>query len=384
MSDWLQTLQQLTGAGRCCVVVTVAHTEGSVPREAGTKMVVTPESAFGTIGGGHLEWKAMELARGMLSACGAAVAFYRFPLGPSLGQCCGGVASLVMERLAGAQPWVAELQALSAAGVPALLVTPRCEETTAPGRRVLPLAEALDTRTAAIDPALRVAAESLKTRSNSTGGGDPAPTAMMVSDGKEFSALLELVAADPFDIVLFGAGHVGRAAVEILQRLPCRLTWIDGRYGQLPASGPTNVNLIASDCPADEVDDAPTNAYYLVMTHSHALDQDICDRILRRGDFAYLGLIGSKTKRALFERRLKARGLSPAQLQRLTCPIGVPGITGKEPAVIAVSLAAQILQWRERSMRSAYDGCEEGAAARRPAVERPEREETLRASRDRV
>ena len=361
MSDWLKALSRLAEAGQACVMVTVAHTEGSVPREAGTKMLVTADALFGTIGGGHLEWKAMELARGMLTASVPSVAFYRFPLGPSLGQCCGGSASLVLERVAIPQPrWVAELQSLHAAGVPALLITPAATQSGDLIRRVIPLADARDANCeagAALAPALRLAAQSMKRPRDKTGTDTgAAPAAMVVPGGEGFGTLLECVTATAFDIVLFGAGHVGKAAAEILQRLPCRLTWVDSRDGQLPAAAAANVHLISSDCPVDEVDDAPPHACYLVMTHSHALDQDICERILRRADFSYLGLIGSKTKRALFERRLKARGLSAAQLQRLTCPIGVPGITGKEPSVIAVAVAAQILQLRERALQSSQPG----------------------------
>ena len=257
--DWLNALNALDEP---CVIVTVALAEGSTPREAGAKMIVTAGALHGTIGGGHLELKAIELARELLGdRTKPSTSFYRFPLGPSLGQCCGGTATLLFERL-------------------------------------LPV---------------------------------------------------------DFEILLFGAGHVGQALVRVLADLPVHVTWIDGRETQFPTAVPANVSVCCSDEPAMETGIAPPNAYFLVMTHSHALDQSICERILRREDFAYLGLIGSKTKRILFERRLTARGISAERLARMTCPIGIDGVASKEPATIAVAVVAQLLQVRERTARRAVD-----------------------------
>lgn len=129
-----------------------------------------------------------------------------------------------------------------------------------------------------------------------------------------------------FDVVLFGAGHVGKEVARILERLPCRLAWVDTLREE----------------PAWSVDGAPPGAYYLVMTHSHALDLDIVERVLKRGEFAFLGLIGSRTKAAKFHARLRAKGIDSS---RLVCPIGLfKG--GKHPAAVAVSAVAQLLELR--------------------------------------
>lgn len=246
-------------AGRPAVVVEVASARGSVPRAAGTRMIVAADEVLGTIGGGHLEWRAIETARARIGAPGhheEAIA-----LGPTLGQCCGGALTL----------------AYAPQDVHALERWP--------------------------DEAAR------------------------------------------FHLQLYGAGHVGRAIVDVLAALPCRVTWIDERESEFPAApSPAHVQRVCTEPVEAEVAAAPAGAFYLVLTHSHDLDLRITEAVLRRGDFGYLGLIGSATKRARFMHRFEARGVAPAVLARLTCPIGVEGIAGKEPGVIAVAAVAQLLR----------------------------------------
>ena len=150
-----------------------------------------------------------------------------------------------------------------------------------------------------------------------------------------------------------GAGHVGRAIVKVLSELSCTITWVDSREEEFPNDVPFNVQRVCTDAPRCEVDAAHQGSYFLVMTHSHALDQELSEHILKRDDYAYFGLIGSVTKRRQFERRLLDRGLSHAQLARMHCPIGVAGIEGKEPATIAISVAAEILQCQNEIVRAA-------------------------------
>ncbi len=174
--------------------------------------------------------------------------------------------------------------------------------------------------------------------------------------------LFEPVTAGDFQILLFGAGHVGKALVQVLQGLPCDITWIDPRENEFPDIVPANVRVDAGDRPDLAVDQAPPASCVLIMTHSHALDQAICERALRRDDLAYCGLIGSATKRARFRRRLAAAGLSERALDGLTCPIGIDGISGKHPGEIAIAVAAELLHVREgRSTAS-------GLRARRPVT----------------
>ena len=298
MVDWL------TPAGEPAVLVTVARAEGSVPREAGTHMLVTARGQFDTVGGGHLEHRALEIARSMIAAGRAAtVHLERFPLGPSLGQCCGGVVWLLFEPVAGGlEDVIAQLRL-------------RRKEDTC--------------RIAAIDGAAECRLS----------GGQHRETHIHTDAGGR-RWLIDPVFAPRAHLVLFGAGHVGAAIVRALAELPCSVTWVDERDAMFPAEVPDNVTIEATDTPQACVDEAPDNASYLVMTHSHTLDQQLCEAILSRENVGWFGLIGSKTKRAQFTKRMEAKGLS---VESMVCPVGLPGIINKAPAVIAASVAAQLL-----------------------------------------
>jgi xanthine dehydrogenase accessory factor len=251
---------RLLAAGVPAALVEVADARGSVPREAGTRMVVSADEVFGTVGGGHLEWKAIDAARTLLQGGAAGPAEHHYPLGPALGQCCGGAVTLRTARL---------------------------------------------------------------TRTQLANWPEPAAR---------------------FTLQLYGAGHVGRAIVDLLAALPCRVQWIDEREQEF-ARGvelPVHIERLCVEPVEAEVALAPPGAHYLVLTHSHELDLRIAEAILERGDFAFFGLIGSRTKRERFVRRFAERGIAPAAIARMTCPIGLPGIDGKEPELIALAVVAQL------------------------------------------
>jgi xanthine dehydrogenase accessory factor len=310
MDDWL-----IAAPSAPAILVTVARAEGSVPREPGAKMCVTAQGFFDTIGGGHLEHRALEIARAML-AQGEARRFERFALGPSLGQCCGGVAWLAFERTDADQM--------------ALLRARRNEDSW----RLVALDGTSDW--ALCDGEGRALA-----------GSSPAPdfaregTHVLEAQGRRW--LVDAVLAPRAHLMLFGAGHVGAAIVRALAELPCRVTWVDERDDLFPADVPSNVSVEATDTPEALIEKAQTGTSFLVMTHSHALDLRLSQAILSRPGADWFGLIGSSTKRSQFERRLRERGIDRARLDAMVCPIGLPGITGKAPAVIAASVAAQLL-----------------------------------------
>jgi xanthine dehydrogenase accessory factor len=164
---------------------------------------------------------------------------------------------------------------------------------------------------------------------------------MQEQDGRRW--LVDLLPKPRAELLLFGAGHVGAAIVRLLAGLPCHVTWVDERDDMFPPDIPANVTVEATDSPEALVAAAPAGASYLVMTHSHALDQRLAEAIMARGRVGWFGLIGSHTKRKQFEHRLRARGIDAARIDAMVCPVGLPGITGKEPAVIAVAVCAQLL-----------------------------------------
>lgn len=277
------------------ILVRVAATEGSVPREVGAWMAVFADAVVGTVGGGHLEFQAIATARARLAAgepasrpeaghndkklahaaqpvrdktgCGeSAPALVRFALGPSLGQCCGGVVQL-------------RFQLVSARDLPTLALALRPELTP---------------------------------------------------------------------VALFGGGHVGHALARVLAPLPFLVTWIDSRDGVFPDVLPARALCEHSEPVQAAVPGLAAQSRVLIMSFSHAEDLEVVAACLQRqhesGDLPYIGLIGSRSKWAAFKHRLQARGFLEAELAQVTCPIGVVGISGKAPEIIAVAVAAQLLQ----------------------------------------
>ncbi len=266
--NWLAELEKHL-ARKPAVLVSVVNTQGSVPRERGSWMAVFSDTLVGSIGGGQLEYQALALARQSLNAGLPLPARQRVPLGPSVGQCCGGVVELSYE---------------------------------------------------AVQPA-------------------------------DLPALMKRLQPDLSPLALFGGGHVGHALVNVLGELPFALRWIDSRDEVFPTGLPMFVSCEHSDPVQAAVSELVAGSAVLIMSFSHAEDLDILAACLMRqrlhGDLGYIGLIGSATKWATFQHRLQAKGFSQTELAQVTCPIGLSGIHSKRPEVIAVSVAAQLLQISE-------------------------------------
>jgi xanthine dehydrogenase accessory factor len=316
-------------------------------------MIVTEEGIDGTIGGGHLEHKAIGIARDLLAARGP-LALHRIPLAASLGQCCGGVAQLLFEPVHDDGEWLDALAALRAESKACALVVPVRGDATG-SRLIVTAGDARGTLGSVdLDAAATALAQALI-------AGNGAAGLATLGGQSGIVVFIDVLRPPNFSVVLFGAGHVGRAVVRTLADLDCRLSWVDARDDAFPPPIliPDNVEVMITDTPEAEVAAAPPGAYFLVMTHSHPLDEALAECILRRGDFAYFGLIGSVSKRRQFEKRLEARGVSRDQLATMTCPIGIKGIKGKEPEVIAIAVAAEMLRIR---------GQASGEAVGRPAA----------------
>ena len=251
------------------VLVRIERAQGSVPREVGAWMAVWPSAQVGTVGGGQLEWQALARARQALATGARLAESVRYPLGPSLAQCCGGVAWLRFESV----------------------------------------------------------------------------------DAADLPALAQRLAVCQTDVALFGGGHVGQAIVQLLADLPFDVLWVDSRDEVFPPDTPAHVRCEHSEPVQAAVASLAPGTRVVIMSFSHAEDFEIVVACLlrqrQRGDLPFIGLIGSKTKWASFRRRLVQRGFAEAELAHIVCPIGVPGIAGKQPAVVAVSVVAQLLQRQE-------------------------------------
>lgn len=274
-NDW-EGLRAWVVQGQVCLVE-VAAVQGSAPRACGAWMAVSAQGVMGTIGGGHLEWEATRLAQQWLAQGLQGVPrSHRLALGPSLGQCCGGVVEL---------------------------------------------------RLSAVDAA-------------------------------QLDATRERLQPQRMPVALFGAGHVSHALVHALQPLPFSVHWVDSRDDMFPATALPHVCCEHSEPVQDAVRDLSAQSLVLVMSFSHAEDLDIVCACLRRqrerGDLPFIGLIGSATKWAVFQKRLAERGFAESEIAQITCPIGLPGIPGKEPEVIAIAVAAQLLQLRAQQLTGSW------------------------------
>lgn len=353
---WLDSLAgELAGAGEAVLVV-VAATRGSTPRESGAAMVVSRNGYAGSIGGGHLEYEAMRIAREALDDPSLSGTWLvRYPLAARLGQCCGGVATLAFSRLdRRAGGWLDAAIACARTGAPFAIVS-RVDGDAAAANRVVVTAD--DVRGTFGDTALDSGAIGAA-RARLAGVGEGAALVRRATDG-DVGFLIQVERCDAFPVLLFGNGHVGRALVNVLGVVAASVRWIDARAQDFPAVVPDNVEIVVTDTPEDELQDAPRGAFVVVTTHSHALDFVLIEAALARDDWRYLGLIGSGSKRAQFERRLAARGYPDGACQRVRCPIGNEvAIRAKHPGAIAVAIAAEMLLVREAGARRADTGIE--------------------------
>ncbi len=255
-SHWLDAALQLSQQGQSYVLVTLLGVRGSAPRDSGTKMVVSADASFDTIGGGHLEHKATQIAQQLITDRQSGQKIEHFPLSAKLGQCCGGSTSVLFETF-------------------------------------------------------------INTNIN---------------------------------VVMFGAGHVGHAIAPMLAGLPVNLHWVDERSDLFPAHTARNTHHIVSEVPSDEVASMPPSSYYIILTHNHQRDFDITSAILKRGDAAYIGLIGSDTKWKRFKQRFSHRGFNYQQIASITCPVGLSNVPGKLPMEVAVSIVGEVINLYQQTL----------------------------------
>ena len=353
MRTWSVVAELVALHGRCALV-TVAEVRGSAPREPGARMVIAPDGGFrGTIGGGELEWQAIGAARDALSRDSIAATLDRLTLGPDLGQCCGGSVRLLTEVFD--RERLDEVRALAAReaagpfatrgrirphGVERLVVDGSVSGVRHAGGAGRPAGRPVVVDSPAGGDAARKRPSKVRQYAGNTGGEYAGPPVALQSDG----VIVERFHDPRRPVWLFGAGHVGRALMLALAPLPFEVTWIDERADAFPAAMPANVRSVQSVDPTGEVARTPDGALIVVMTHSHARDLAIVHAALAAGRFGYVGLIGSASKRARFARRLREAGVPDARIVELVCPIGLPTIGSKHPAVIAAGVAVQLLE----------------------------------------
>ncbi len=309
MKTW-STLNAFLAEYGAAAMVTVLAVKGSVPREAGARMIVAPNGSFkGTIGGGTLEWDCLKSAQNIMPQKNDGYDLRRFALGPSLGQCCGGSVEVLIEGFGADQAHDIERLA-------------QAEEKGV-----------FSTLTSLADGQVQRAIT------------DKVSTARVAVSGD--SQYLEVFGDRLSPLYLFGAGHVAKALMLSLAPLPFKVTWFDGRADMFPTHVPANFRCLVEKHPESSLATAPDGTMVLIMTHSHDLDFSLCHAALEQERFSYVGVIGSETKGNRFRSRLKKLGCTDDVISRLRCPIGFEGIMGKDPASIAVSVTAELLMKRE-------------------------------------
>ncbi len=328
----LKELTEMVDTHGAAVRVSLIQADGSTPCAAGAAMTVAAGTFTGTVGGGALELDALKAARTLLAEHPGGRwrrGVRDYPLGPSLGQCCGGFVRLLFEVFS-----AMEIVDMDAAETGLAL---RPLKSGLPIRFCRHRKDDHDGWPLAVRRAVREMMSGAR------------PCAPVVVAGW----YIEPLGAARTPLFLYGAGHVGRAVVKALEGLAFDIHWVDTAANRYPGEISPAVRQLIAVNPSDIVRHAPGDAFHVVMTFSHALDFDICRAVLAKGDFAYLGVIASKTKRTRFVRRLKESGLSEAAVCRLHAPIGLAGLEGKEPPIIAVSLAADLLlRLREKQTKA--------------------------------
>ena len=303
MKNWAGLAREMIKLEGQVILATLGPSKGSTPRGSGTKMLIGRKDVQGTIGGGNLEYMVIEQARRMMADRDVHLLYQHYALGPLLSQCCGGATNILLEKLTAEQiPLLDQVRTAIEDKIPYGLISgvAGCE---------------ISKKFVTIKP-----------------------------EEEDNSKIYEWNQGDALPLYMFGAGHVGKAMAVSLGRLNFEVTWIDDRADMFPELIADNVEKIVTDHPADFVAKAPADSIFLIFTYSHQLDYQISRAILERGDARFCGMIGSQTKRARFENFFLKDGGCEAELANFTCPIGLDGIKGKEPDVIALSVAAQLLK----------------------------------------
>lgn len=303
------------------VLVTVVRADGSTPREVGATMLLRFNlqqqwQQSDTIGGGHLEFQAIDIAKAMLSEMETCVRrIERFNLSARLGQCCGGVMWLLFEKIS-----------------PAVITSDlsHCLQAWRAGQRIW--------RTVSHQHASIWQIVDMNKEQQPCFEFQPAS-----SDQWQFDQQIQPYA---MQVLICGAGHVGEAIVRCLLPIGVSVKWIDPRDDIFPSDLLQQVQCLTTDTLDVEIEHFDRSGAILILTHDHQLDLQLCFAALKPAPkpFAYVGMIGSKSKRAIFEKRMLTRGYTSEALQRLVCPIGIEGISSKQPATIAVAVVAQLLQ----------------------------------------
>ena len=344
---WLNDANKILKQKLDFVIISIITTKGSTPCCAGDKMLLTKNQTFGSIGGGNLEYKTLQHARQLLNKKNKCQ-IQNYSLGASLGQCCGGFIKILFQCFVNlnkqTSKWLTILTKAYSLQIDIMLMS-----YFANGR----FYQAFYTKKYQdfnnYQVALPISLTKISTKMLTSKN-----TSDILYEKNENYDKIHYCESFLFSklqtVVIFGAGHIARALIPIISNLPVRLYWVDAREFEfsLYKHDTSNINIICDEA-VYTIDKLAENAYYVVVTHSHQLDFEICEKILKSTNFNYLGLIGSQTKAKLFKKRLLAKGVAPSLIKRLICPIGKQNFFSKSATVTAVAIATSLIDFLEKT-----------------------------------
>jgi len=362
MNSWLKPVSNAISLNNAFVLLTVIETKGSTPCSRGDKIVFAGgRSIFGSIGGGNLEFKALGFAKNLLSIKINTIHLEKYPLGATLGQCCGGYVKVMFESFVETDSsskkffsWVdtaASLIEKNQDFVITTLINNHSENKHSYQKFVY------SNDNNVVFPSESELSKEIHDCVYDFMSSSESPS---VIEFKDESGILTEVCLEKVEcseiqaVAVFGAGHISRALMSILTKLPVNIYWIDDRPLQFEQyQGDTSqINIICDDFSSGLID-LPVDSYCLVITYSHQIDFEICEKIISKNKFSYLGMIGSAIKGKKFRDRFLQKGYPEKTVDKFTCPIGEKQKFLKSPTAIAVTIAMDLINFLEQKKQTA-------------------------------
>jgi len=358
--NWMQSLEITHNQKLDYVVLSVVETKGSTPCRSGDKIVYTGQSPmFGSIGGGNLEYQALKQAKNLLNQKANSITTQKYPLGATLGQCCGGFVKIMFESFVcqnseskDNNTWLENCIHLTNKESDFILATVIQSQSNniLVGTKFVYSANQDDSdlnKNYLLKKMHDDALQALQSNAKATMKEYTLPDEQKIDMCYEQFTCSQLQA-----VAIFGAGHIARSLMPLLTQLPIKVYWIDDRQSQFDEylGDLGSIKQICDDFTL-AIDDLPKNTYCLVITYSHQIDFEVCEKIIDRNDFCYLGVIGSKIKGKRFRDRLRHKGWSDNLVSQLICPIGVKRAFLQSPISIAVSITSELLNFIDNKQK---------------------------------
>ena len=361
MSSWLKSIKTALALNNGFVIITIIATKGSTPCSNGDKIIYTAnEAIYGSIGGGNLEFKALSSAKDMLNLHTSSNQLIKYPLGATLGQCCGGYVKVLFESFLSSNStlkvqdsWIDKVSNFYKESEDFILATSIDNDNNSKLDKQKFLYTHNNFYSSSDDKKL---SNFVEENASKLMKNYQSPRIVEFEDESGFKSeicLEKSASSELLPVVIFGAGHISRALMPIITNLPVKLIWIDDRQEQFDKyQGDTSQIKIICDEFVESVSDLPDDIYCLVITYSHKIDFEICEKMIIQNNFSYLGMIGSSIKGRKFRDRFAQKNYPKDVVDKFTCPIGEKQKFLKSPTSIAVTIAMDLINFIEDKQQS--------------------------------